>query len=232
MKTKKLIFISLCLFATCTTAEETPARNYAFVDVKNGLTCTLLNVGTTSFVFSVEWSPDIELHKGIISLMGNFEADTPWWSNLLDLDLNPANRVGHYASDRWRLRFPVEGGIAYGKATFEVLYDELPWYYWEDDKAKLEQQAFFYVIVPDPDDLGWVPSQEEREELRAFEETKRKQGKAQTSPPSHEEKAELGIENEELEVEKQETPNRLWLYTALAFFLFVMFYLVRRKTRN
>ncbi|MCL1921542.1 MAG: hypothetical protein FWG50_10800, partial [Kiritimatiellaeota bacterium] len=145
MKTKALFFISLCLLMAFAAAEEKPARNYSFVDMQNGLTCQLLVVGTNSFTFSVEWTPDVEFPEGLLCLMGNFDVDTPWWSYLLDLGLNPAQ----------------------GKATFEVRYDALPWYAWEDDKARLEQQAFFHVVVPDPNEANAWIIEEVRKEMEA-----------------------------------------------------------------
>jgi len=57
--------------------------------------------------------------------------------------------------------------------------------------------------------------------------TAEQEGVAQVSPSNREEK--LGIRNEELGIEKQEAPSRLWLYVGVIFFLSAVFYALRRK---
>jgi len=60
MKIKHLF--SLFIIPLCCWGEtNTPARDYTMIDVDNGLTSTMSDVGTTSFTFSVEWTLDVEI---------------------------------------------------------------------------------------------------------------------------------------------------------------------------
>jgi len=59
--------------------------------------------------------------------------------------------------------------------------------------------------------------------------TEDQEGETQVSSSNREGEAKLEIRNEELGIEKQETPNRLWLYLAVLPFILAIIYLMRKK---
>ena len=215
MKVKPLLLIALCLLVGYATAEEKPKHNYSFVDVTNGLHCTLLNVGSTSFTFSVEWSLDLEIPDRWFFLHGKLDMDQVAWDFLTHLNVDPTQ----------------------GRATFEIIYDHLPWSSWEESKAKLEKQAFFHLIVPDPNDPGWLPKtpedfgEEEAPPVTTAEAEARKVEQAEPqagSVPSCVEK--LGMTNDKLETEEPVKTNHAWLYLALALCaVCAILYALRKK---
>ena len=91
MKPKTLLLASFCLFVSSVTAEaNTPTRDYKMVDLKNGLTTELLEVGKTSFTFSVQWPLDREIEMGYLELIGKLDIEKRGWEPLKSLYLDPA----------------------------------------------------------------------------------------------------------------------------------------------
>jgi len=237
MKLKNRLVVLNLLVAPfcCLGAANKPVRNFTMVDMQNGLTPTLLSVGPTSFTFSVEWTPDVKFPEEQLYLMSKPDAETPWWSVIAVLYLNPANKVGIYVDDC----FPVEGGIAHGKATFEVLDQYIPSLYREE--SNFAEKAFFSVEIPDPNYTGLEELEKELramtpEELREYDKRLEESLKAPmpaaeatASPTSRMENQDDG------QSEGQKKTNRLWLYLGILLGVFcIAFYCVRKKlaTRN
>jgi len=140
MKTTSLIL--LCITSLCCWGETNqPARDYKMIDVQNGLTSKLLEIGTTSLIFSVEWPLDMAIPSGQLNLYVKFHVDSDWHG-----------------------QFTMEIDPALGKAIFEIGYDTFPLYYCEPEKTKFAQKAFFHFAPTPPDDTGRLPSREEMEE--------------------------------------------------------------------
>lgn len=227
MNTKHLFLLllaPLCCWGETSTATKPVI---AMIDRQNGLSPTLLSVGTNSFTFSVEWSPDVKFPEEWLHIMGKLDAEQHWWDNLRTLNLNPANRADLVANGHWHdLDFPIEGGLTQGKATFEILYEDLPWSTSEKSKSRLAEKAFFSVVVPDPDDPGWLPSAEEREAIKKQEEEMmRKESEAKAEAP-----VDTGAADGSEEGGATASPlHRLWPYLAILPCALVLFYLMRRK---
>ena len=247
MKTKSLILLTSCLLAGTVAAETKPARDYTMVDLRNGLTTKLLDVGTTSIVFSVKWPLDMEIKMGYLYLMGKFDIEVRGWSPLKRLETDPEYRVEAPSTCG-----PIEIDPARGEAVFEVRYKGMPWYY--TDKEKFEKKAFFAVRVPvfrdgpigtnrglyEEDD----EEDEEDEELldpaeaTPATEANGNQVVATASPPNPEEQLEIRSE-EKVEIRDEESgtdaephkaSNRRWLYIGIALFaLCAIFYFLRKK---
>ena len=149
-----LLIVPLCCWGETTQ----PARDYAMLDVQNGLNCKLLDVGTTSFTFSVEWPLDMEIPTGTLDIFYKLHLDSVW-SFAREIVLDPTLREG---DDGWVSRFPVEFDLAQRKATFEIQYGVLAKSHLE--KEPFEKQAFFHVAVPPADDVGWLGPRPEDEE--------------------------------------------------------------------
>ena len=161
MKMRMSFFVLSLLAAHICCWGETnsaPAREYTMVDVGNGLTCKLLEIGTTSFTFSVEWPLDMKFETGTLDLFGKLDV-RGGWNPLHEIALHPTKREG---DDGRYSRFPVEFDQDQRKATFEIQYNRLLWYIWE--REDFEKQAFFHVAIPDPNDMGWDGTWPEKEE--------------------------------------------------------------------
>ena len=221
MKTNAFI-ISLCLLVSHAMAEKELTRDYTMIDRNNGLTPTLLSVGSTSFTFSVEWALDLEIPDNRFSLMGMFELDG-WWDSLGNLDVDPTK----------------------GKAVFEVPYRHLAWNSFEDSRAKLAKKAFFSVVVLDPNHTGieWIleeiekekKQKEEEEKMLKIEEEKKKKEEAEQmqkieeAQKKKEDAEQMPSVKDEQSREVASSPNRLWLYLAGLPVILALLYLVRRK---
>ena len=146
--------------------EKKPARDYIMVDIVNGLIPTLLDIGTTSLTFRVEWPLSLEISEHCFDLMGKFELERSWVS-LMILDVDQTK----------------------GESTYEILYESLPWSRWANSKKIFEENAFFCVAIPGLDYMGedWVI-----EEIRARKEAaeKRKEKDDQTSAPNQSDESE------------------------------------------
>ncbi|MCL1921543.1 MAG: hypothetical protein FWG50_10805 [Kiritimatiellaeota bacterium] len=223
MKTKALFFISLGLLMTFAAAEEKTVRNYTMVDRQNGLTSTLLSIGTTSLTFSVEWSRDMDMPDRWFYLMGKFDLAEAW-NTLVIMGVDPTK----------------------GKTIFEIPYDDFTWCRDEDSKAKLEKQAFFSVEIPDPNDTnGWI-IEEVRKEMEAeknAEKAAREEGQAhvettagQTPDMNGGQSGEVPPEPphpDKTEGERPREPNapvgHAWLYLAILPLVLAALWLLRRR---
>ena len=146
--TMKYLFF-LCVIPLCAWGKksEMPARDYSMVNFGSSLTSTLLDVGTTSFTFSVEWSPDIET-PGNLDLIGKLlSGGTQGWNFLYGLDLDLSNReeLERVVDGSMDSRFPKELDIAQRKAIFEIQYNVIVWCYLERSKTLFLEKAFFSV---------------------------------------------------------------------------------------
>jgi len=200
------------------------------VDLGNRLTTKLLDVGMTSMTIYVEWPLDMEFEEEWFHLMGKLDIEERGWHYLTFLEVDPTQ----------------------GKATFEVRYAQLSWYYPDDSTNEFKdfkKKAFYAIRVAippkDPEGIfrGKYEEDDETGDLSkaplivttvTAEVQETKTGRAQVSPSNREGEEKLGIRNEELGeeelgIEKQETPNRLWLYVGVIFFLSVVFYFLRKK---
>jgi len=202
-----LFFITpLC----CWGETNKPVRDYKMVDMQNGLTTTMLDIGKTSVTFSVEWQRDTEIPTGTLYLFYKLDLRDGWsWARELVLD--PTAREGDGSGVS---RFPVEYDPVQRKAVFEIQYNVLVKYHRE--KEKFEKQAFFQVSVAPLGDTGWLPSQEEiKEELAKLR--KEREGGAK----------------EELKMEVERKSNYLWLYAGILIgILCAVSYFLRRKLKT
>jgi len=209
-----------------------PTRDYTMVDLHNRLTTKLLDVGTTSITFSVEWPLDVEIDYGWFYLMGKIDIERRGWDFLETLDADQAQ----------------------GKTTYEVQYADLSWNYPEDDKVDFTAKAFFAVRIPIESDSPYGPSKGKYEEddetdvqegwwLREgnslsaatanAEVQDAQQDTAQTSLSSRRGK-QLGVRNEEsgMEGERPREPNApagRWLYLAILPLALAALWLMRRR---
>jgi len=229
MKTKS--FLCLCIVPFCGLS-ETPARDYTMVPFPNGPTSTMLEIGTTSFTFVIEWASDIST-LGKLDLVGKLDLDSDAWSALIELDLDSANKTDSFVD--WHSRFPTNVDQDQKKATFEILYDEIPWYYMEETKSDFAQRAFFSVnfSVSEEDwrKVYWNNDMEEEggESLPvATAEVGVQDGKVKMSSTNRED--ELGTRDKELGIEDGNKASRLWLCLGILFgMLCTVLYFVRKK---
>ena len=210
-----LLITSLC----CMGETNKPARDYKMIDVQNGLTYKLLDIGTTSFTFFVEWPLDTEFDEGgWLDLFGKFHIDSGW---------NPV--------------FSTQVDPTQGKVTLEIPYNWLIWCNFESERAKFEQKAFFQFSVSPPDDMGWLPSREEIEEELAKIRAERE---GMVKPPPAENESSGGIPAVESGGGFQPSGQAdttgatagsrryLWLCTGIALALCGVFYFLRKKTNH
>ena len=198
-----LLITPLC----CWGETNKPVRDYKMIDMQNGLSYALLDVGKTSFTFSVEWPLDMEIPTGTLYLFYKLDVRSGWsWARELVLD--PTKREGDGSGVS---RFPVEYNPAQRKAIFEIQYKALAKSHLE--KEKFERQAFFQVSIAPLGDTGWLPSQEEIEEELA-KMRKEREGGAKA----------------EFKMEVEGKSSYLWLYVCILLgALCAVFYFVRRK---
>ena len=166
MTIKHLLFLVIAPLCCWGEPSNAPARNYSTVNFGNGLTCTLLEVGTTSIIFSVEWSPDIET-PGTLNLIGKLHSELRGWDFLYELDLDLSNReeLERVVDGSMDSRFPKEIDIAQRKAIFEVQYNVIVWCYLEPSRTLFWEKAFFSVQLPvSPEDWDSVYERDEYNE--------------------------------------------------------------------
>ena len=234
----------LCLFvSTAIAGTNVPARDYTMINFDTGLTTTILEVGTTSFTFVVEWSPDVSIPR-TLTLMGRLLPETRGWSSLEELELDKANSAVAHLDD-WYSRFPVEFDITRRKATFEIPYRVIPWYHMEPENLKFAQRAFFSVQWPVESEEEWwnVYGSEENEKfgvtayelgiVKKMENQKQEQElDEEQTPISNDKTLKIVVTEDEQDNSMASSPNRLWLYAGIVLLLSAVFYFVRRKTRN
>jgi len=125
MNTRINLMLLYLLAGTAIAGTNAPARDYTMINFDTGLTTTILNVGTTSFTFVVEWSPNVDTPR-TLTLMGRLLPETRGWSGLYELEIDKVqSAVAHLD---WSSRFPKEVDLKQRKAIFEVLYRVIPWY--------------------------------------------------------------------------------------------------------
>ena len=121
------------------------ARDYTMVDLKNGLTTEMLEIGKTSFTFSVEWKLGMKFEEDRLSLMGQLEfVDLKEWNFIRALYLDPTR----CRDNDWSSSFPVKFDPVLRKATFEIPYSHIMWHNDEEEKEDFEKKAFFTVRIP------------------------------------------------------------------------------------
>jgi hypothetical protein len=198
-----------------------PARDYKMFNKENGLTTTMLDIGTTSFTFSVEWQLDTEIPTGTLYLFGNRHMEDSWWSWMCELVLEPT--IIRY--DNGLTPYPREYDLIQRKATFEIPYDVLPKEYNDFKNAEFAGKGLFHVGVPPADDTGWLPSREEMEvELAKIKEEEKERRKKQLEMWKKE-------SEENRAAASPPSRNHLWLYLAILPLAFAVLYFVRRKLK-
>jgi len=210
------------------------------VDLGNGLITQLIDVGTTSITFSVEWTPKVEIDHRWLSLMGKPDIEERGWHFLIELDVD-------YTQSQ-------------GKVTYEVLYDEIFWTppeYAEVFKG-FEKKGFFAVRIPVPPDTFFGVARgkyEEDDEMDVMEgwwlndtptattteAQDAEQSGVQTSPsattPADRQAQQTsphhlgGLEtDEELGVEEPQETNSLWLFAGIIFCLYAICHFLRKRS--
>ena len=156
MKTKPLFSLLLCLLAVCTIVLILKQKTVlggmhkpviTMVNFPTGITNTLLKVGATSFTFSVEWPPNMNIPRQL-TLYGKLQPDSDGWDSLEELEIDPVKKrsVALLLGEQWNSSFPVEVYTSQNKAIFEIPYDTLFWNYMgEEKKEAMKKQAFFSV---------------------------------------------------------------------------------------
>ena len=205
MRLKHLLPLLITPLCCMGETPHTPARDYKMIDVQNELTYKFIDIGTTSFTISVEWS-------GKLDIPGD-----KWLFLFGKLDLR----------DVWSFASGIEVDPTLGKAIAEIPYTWLPWPNFEPERKKFEQQAFFCVSAPPPDDEGWDPkTRDDWEDSPAEDESSggipavESGGGSQPSGQADTTGATAGDR------------RYLWLYVAIALALCGVFYFVRKKTSH
>jgi len=215
------------------------------INFDTGLTTTILEVGTTSFTFVVEWKPDVDTQR-TLTLMGRLLPETRGWSGLHELDLNPANRADlaerSGGFDGWDSRFPKEIDLDNRKAIFEVQYSIIEWCDPETGEIYFSRRAFFSVQWSVESEEEWwnVYGSEENENFgvtayelgivkRTESRTQEQESDEKQTPITNDETLNIVVVEDEQENATASSPNRLWFYAALALLLSAVFYFVRRK---
>jgi len=197
MKIRTLLFLlatPLCCFGE---------RNFTMVDLNNGLTTKLLEVGPTSITVSVEWPLDMRPYGDVaqFDLMGKTNIEERGWYYLTTINADQPQ----------------------GKAIFELLYDYTSWLNFEES-LKFGGKVWFAVRVPA--ETGAIVQvgargmyeEDDEEDDEAFERAQkeaieefygeRKNDEAVAPPPSC-----------------------LWFYLAILPVIFVIFCFAWRKLR-
>jgi len=241
--------LSLLLIAPlCCLGEtsNTSVRDYTMVDLRNGLITELLEIGPTSFTFSVEWPLDIKIAEGRLCLMGKLNPETRGWSFLKELDLDPTHKTGPFLEGSWHSRFPVKVDQVQRKATFEILYDELVWYYMEWEKAKFEKKAAFSVRVPVITNSPFGTNKGLYEEDDEEDDEEEKVTSTATVEAGGQDGGQGGVvpsptgstdgfqPSGQADTTGATAGDRryLWLCVGIALALYAVFYFLRKKTRN
>jgi len=236
MKMKHLLLALLCLLANNGGAEEAttiPTRNYTMVNFTNVLNCILLEVGTTSITFSVEWSPDIGMPR-TLDFIGKLYPETRGWSCLYELEFDQAQSV--FANYGWTSRFPKKIDLAQRKAIFEISYSVILWAHMKQTKEHFSQRAFFSVNFPVPEEdwnsIYWKEYKEEEEKPPVATAEAGVQEGEKTSSAQGKFAKQDGVVVEQEKSENKSNPNRLWLYAGILLLICAVFYFLRRKLKT
>jgi len=210
MEAKHLRITALGLLVTLAIATNVPARDYTMVDLKNGLTTELLEIGKTSFTFSVGWQLDMEIDEDTLFLMGKLNIESRGWSFLQALYLDPSRQQGRYPASDWHSCFPKEFDLVQRKAIFEILYSEIAWSHLDWGKERFKEKASFAVRVPIITDSPQGLTRGRYEEDDEQDEEEENQSPVETKNDSH-----------------------LWLYAGILMgSLCAGFYFLRRKLKT
>jgi len=200
----------------CWGEANTPTRDYKMVDLKNGFTTELLEIGKTSFTFSVKWQPDMEILNGWLYLVGKPDLE----------------------EGGWNFKTYREVDQALGKATLEILYKELlPS---SGGGPDFSQKGFFSVITPDQRKVvEWEDDDDAEEEEKApmvvTAEAEVQDGKKDETPSLSFVKGKMPKADGTVagQDEAVSTMSRVWLYASIFLVaLCAVFYVVRKKTRT
>ena len=245
MNTRMKLMLLCLLTGTATAETNAPARDYFMINFDTGLTSTILEIGTTSLTFSVDWKPEVGTPR-TLDLIGRLLPETRGWSGLQELELDQASSA--FGDEGWWFRFPTEVDLVQRKAVFEIPYDAIGWCEWEEEKAKFEQRAFFSVQWPVGTEEEWwdVYGREDNENfsLSAYDlglvtnaENSVQEQEAdvkQTQTAQGGIPAKAGVANAQGEADEVSTPHQpisnRWLYLGLLLgAVCVMLYFLRKK---
>ena len=209
MKNKTLLLTSLCLLASYATVKaNAPVRDYKMVDLKNGLTTELLEIGKTSLTFSVEWKLGMEFDENTLYLMGKLNVELRGWDFIQALYLDPSQWQDIYPAGF--PCFPVTLDTVQRKATFKIPYSHIMWHDDEEEKEYFEKKAFFAVRVPLTTNLP----------------------EGNSSKGKYEEDDEQDDDEKKTQGTGMGKANHLWLYTGILIgSLCATFYFLRRKLK-
>jgi len=191
-----------------------PPRTYSVVDFHNGLACTFFEIGTTSFVFKVEWSQDMKFPANKMDVLFNLGLNPVYWAPIVwELPVVPEQGWKEFQIP-FKAFYLHKGGIPPQVGFFcfrpSYIYEEVEEGVWETVTAKREDKA------PPPVATAEAGVQE-------GEKTSPSQGKV----------AKLnGIVAEQEKSENESNPNRLWLYAGILLLICVGFYFLRRKLKT
>ena len=218
MKTKFIFLASFYLLASATIAEASaPARDYKTINFDNGITSRVLEVGSTSVTFSVEWSLDIAIPANLM-VIGKLNMVWKSWSFWGEVDV---------AQNQ-------------GRTTVEYLYAQFPPL--EPAATRFAQKAFFSIQMPIRSEEewdttwgadGWATNGVVEPPLNApTVEAQQDEGRAQASSPSREKK--IGTRNTAVtdtddEENQREKASHLWLYVGIILVIGAGFYFLRKR---
>ena len=237
MNSKTVFFTLLCLIISTVIAQETadtPKRDYTMINFNSDLTCTLLEIGTTSLTFSVVWSPEMGTPR-TLDLIGKLHPETRYWGGLYELELDQTQSA--FANYGWSSRFPKEVDFSQRKAIFEVQYRVIPWYHMKPESEKFAQKAIFSVNFSVSEEnwrkIYWGENWEEEErKLSVATAEAEVQGGEKTSPSQGKFAKQDGVVVGQKKSENKSNPNRLWLYAGILLLVCVGFYVLRRKLKT
>jgi len=205
------------LAGTAIAEANTPARDYKTVNFDNGITSRILEIGTTSVTFSVECSFGVDV-PAKLDLIGKLNMDWETWNFWGEMNVIPKD----------------------GCATVEYRYSRFSDS--EPEATMFSQKAFFSLQRSvEPEDWERVWGLEGYGQKGTVEPpinapfTEAKEDRVTASPPNNEDNLRMRNEelstgdDEELEAEKQEKTNRLWLYLAILPFILTILYLIRKR---
>jgi len=217
------------------------ARNYKMVDLKNGLTTELLEIGKTSLTFSVEWKLGMEFEEDTLYLMGKLNVESRGWNFIEALYLNPSQWQDIYPNGF--SCFPVTLDPVQRKATFEIPYSHIMWSNDKEEKEFFLKKAFFAVRVPvfsnSPD--GLTRGRYEEDDEQDDDEAERA---GMVKPPPAEDESSDGIPAVEsgggfqpsgqADTTGTTAGSRRygWLCAGIALALCGVFYFLRKKTSH
>ena len=219
MKLRQMTLLLAAPLCCWSATSDVPIRDYRTVNFDNGITSRVIEVGTTSVTFSVEWTLDTDIPTDLM-LIGKMDIEETVWDFLGQEEV--VQTEGKAIVEHLYTRFPVLEPVAtlYAQKAFFSLQmlvgSEEEWETtWGADGWATNGVVEPPINAPPP--VAGVPED--------------KQGRVESSSPSHQGKS--GIRNEKLETEEQQakaSPSHFWLYAGIALcVLCAIFYFLRRK---